>query len=353
MDGGLPVMYAPAKRQAPKWRWYALVLIISTPLLFLLWRVGIALFLVNAPGVISLDKKSINSPFSAVVEKIHAKPGMKTDKGQLLMQLQDPHVTQRIYILEAELEALRSRPADADSAEASNGSARAASAKIRIAGENVRYHKEYRDTIQALLAQGAATRAEAAEAEAKYRQALADLAEARTSLSILQVPEFSRQESAAQRSSRIAQIEAELKGLDEQSQSFSVLSPDEGRILDVFPTEGQYVAGGDALLLLGKPQSLYVMAYIQPRHISYVREGEEVEIRLPGGISTVGRIAAAPEIAARIPAELAGVLTEGRQTILVQIEIEEDLAEHLRVEGLPVSVHFGFSLKKSLQSLAD
>ncbi len=351
MDGGLPVTYAPAKRQAPKLRWYALVLVISAPLLFLLWRIGIALFVVNAPGVISLDKKSVNSPFPAVVEKIHARPGMKVETGQLLMQLEDPAVTQRIYILRAELEALQSTASGA--AQPADGPARAAAAKIRIAEENVRYQKGHRDTIQALLAQGAATRAEAAEAEDRYRQALAALAEARAALAILQVPDFSRQESAAQRSSRIAQIEAELTGLEERRLFFSVISPEEGRILDVFPTEGQHVGGGDALLLLGKPQALNVMAYMQPRHISYARQGEAVEISLPGGIKAAGRIAAAPEIAARIPAELAGVLTEGRQTILVKIEIEEGISDHLRVEGLPVSVHFGFSLRKSLQILAD
>ncbi|MPN40378.1 hypothetical protein SDC9_187914 [bioreactor metagenome] len=63
-------------------------------------------------------------------------------------------------------------------------------------------------------------------------------------------------------------------------------------------------------------------------------------------------VSATPEIAARIPAELAGVLAEGKQTLLVRIDLDEPLAGHLRVEGLPVSVHFGFSLRKSLQILS-
>jgi hypothetical protein len=86
-----------------------------------------------------------------------------------------------------------------------------------------------------------------------------------------------------------------------------------------------------------------VMAYLQPRHISMRKRAEKVIVRLPG--SPLGLRAwfpAAPEIAARIPAELAGVLAEGKQTLLVRIDLDEPLAGHLRVEGLPVSVHFGF-----------
>ena len=87
-DGGLPVRYGPAKRAVPKWRWYILVLVISTPLLFLLWRVGAAMFFINAPGVISLEKVSINSPFPAVVERISVSPGARTAHGDLLMRLE-------------------------------------------------------------------------------------------------------------------------------------------------------------------------------------------------------------------------------------------------------------------------
>lgn len=347
-DSGLPVQYGPAKRSVPKWRWYALVLVISTPLIFLLWRVGAAMFLVNAPGVISLEKVSINSPFPAVVEKIYASPGVRTAQGELLLRLEDPVVTQRIYVLKAELGALKSE------APVSSGSTMSGAglATVRIAEENVGYQKGYRDSIQSLFKQGAATRAEVDAAEDRYRQALAALAEAKTSVLLLQKPDFSRQESAAQKKSRIAQIEAELKGLEERKEFFSVVSPHEGRILDVFASEGQSVGGGAPLVLLGRPQSLTIMAYLQPRHISYTGEGEKVTVRFPGSISVAGRVSAAPEIAARIPAELAGVLGEGKQTLLVRVTLDEELASHLRVEGLPVSVHFGFSLLKSLQMLS-
>ncbi len=347
-DGGLPVRYGPAKRAVPKWRWYILVLVISTPLLFLLWRVGAAMFFINAPGVISLEKVSINSPFPAVVERISVSPGARTAHGDLLMRLEDPVVTQRIYVLQAELEALKTGVPGA----AGDSPSRAAFATVRIAEEGVRYQKGYRDSIQSLFRQGAATRAEADAAEERYRQALSALAEARASVALLQAPDLSRQESAAQRNTRIAQIEAELKGLEERKGFFSVVSPGEGRVLDVFPTEGQSVAGGAPLVLLGRPQSMKVMAYLQPRHISYAKEGEKVIVRLPGSLSVSGKVSAAPEIAARIPAELAGVLAEGKQALLVRIDLDEPLAGHLRVEGLPVSVHFGFSLRKSLQLLS-
>lgn len=347
-EGGLSVRYGPAKRAVPKWKWYALVFVISTPLLFLLWRVGAALFFVNAPGVVSLEKVSINSPFPVVVEKIYAAPGALADEGELLMRLEDPAVTQRIYVLKAELDSLQvGMPAPTGSAPTA-----AAYGMIRIAEENERYQKEYRDSIQFLFSQGAATRAEADAAEDRYRQALMALSEARTSLLLLQAPDFSRQESLAQKNSRIAQIEAEMKGLEERKGLFSVVSPHEGRILDVFPSEGQFVGGGAPLVLLGRPEALIIMTYLQPRHISYTGEGEKVTVRFPGSLSVAGRVSAAPEIAARIPAELAGVLGEGKQTLLVKVTLDEELDSHLRVEGLPVSVHFGFSLLKSMQMLS-
>lgn len=344
-DGGMIIPYGSGKRTVSRWRWSLLVLIISSPLLFLLWRVGSTLFFISAPGVVSLDKVSINSPFAAVVGNILAVPGMSVIRGETLMHLDDPLLNQRASVLGAELDALKT----GNSVNLDDRSTRIAADKVRLAEQNLRYQTAYRDSVRSLFEQGAATRPEMDAAEDRYRQAQSVLVEARGAAVSLHVPAFYQQESAAQRNNRIAQIEAELKTLEERRALFSVVSPGEGRILDVFVAEGQMLAGGAPLVLMGRPQSLKVMAYLQPRLLSYAAPGEKVSIRFPNGLSVPGRVMAAPELAVRIPAELSGVLSEGKQTLLVKINFEDSLDSHLQVEGLPVSVHFGFSLLKSIQ----
>ena len=349
----MKIPYAPAKRAIPKWKWRLLVLLLSTPLLFLIWRVASAVFFVTAPGVISLEKVSVNAPLPATVARIEVQLGASVVSGDILLRLDDPALEQRKILLSAEMEGLREGVPAAQTPQAPAPVASVSKDRLRLAQQNTEYQRAYRETVRSLFKQGAATRAELNEAEDRHRQAELTLVSLRESASpvpqpVAQGPSYYELESEAQRKNRIHQIEAELKLLDTRSIQLTIRSPENARVLDIFPSEGEILPSGAPLVLLGRPQSVQVVAYLQPRHLGYAQPGKPVTVRFSDGSSMEGRVSSAPELAVRIPAELSGVLDEGKQMLLVKVAFDEPLPDALRVEGLPLSVHFGFSIRQSL-----
>ncbi len=352
-EGGMKIPYAPAKRAIPKWKWRLLVLLLSTPLLFLIWRVASAVFFVTAPGIISLEKVSVNAPLPATVARIEAQPGTSVASGDVLLRLDDPALEQRRILLSAEMEGLREGVPSVTVQMPPPLVSSVSRDQIRLAQQNVEYQRAYRNTVRTLFEQGAATRAEVDAAQDRYRQAELTLVSLRASLTpapqpIVQGPSYYELESEAQRRNRIRQIEAELKLLDTRSVQLTIRSPENARILDVFPSEGEILPSGAPLVLLGRPQSVQVVAYLQPRHLGYAQPGKPVTVRFSNGTSMGGKVSSVPELAVRIPAELSGVLDEGKQMLLVKVAFDEPLPDILRVEGLPLSVSFGFSIRQSL-----
>ncbi len=131
---------------------------------------------------------------------------------------------QRIYVLKAELEALEGR--DTRSFRQRTGRRRHGY-KVRIAEEKRAVPEGIQDSIQSLLQSGRGhqRRRSTLPRTGTGRPSRACQAEAKTSLLLLQSPDFSRQESIARNNSRIAQIEAEMKVLEERKGFFSVVSP--------------------------------------------------------------------------------------------------------------------------------
>ncbi|PIE59088.1 MAG: HlyD family secretion protein, partial [Desulfobulbus propionicus] len=65
--GGVKIPYAKGKRAAARWRWYIIVLIVTSPLLFLLIKILLSYLIVTAPGYLSLEKVPINSNSTGIV----------------------------------------------------------------------------------------------------------------------------------------------------------------------------------------------------------------------------------------------------------------------------------------------
>ncbi len=354
-DGGVEVPYVAGRRAVSKWRWYGLVLVISTPLLFLIWKVFLSVFLISAPGVVYMDKINVNAPFPAIVRSVMKKPGDLVAEGELLFTLSNSQIDQREEALWMELrldkddvEEPELKPVQASTTDPMYLSALG---RIRLHRETLRYHEGFRDTVLSLFKAGAATRAELDLAEDRVRQAQALLAESRGAAAALK-PAPAERQSASKPEDRSAKIEAELQLLKERREGLSLHSGGDGRVLEVLTSEGESVANGTPLLVIARSERMMVRAYLDPRYLAYALPGSDVAIRFPDGTIVPGVVRTRPELAVRVPQELAGVLAIGRRTLLVTVEPNAPLEELFRVEGLPLTVRFPFSLEKSLASFS-
>ena len=102
----MKVPYAPAKRHAAKLRWYIILLLVSSPLIYFLIKLGMAWMIVAAPGYITMDQVEINSKADGVVDHVYVQAGQDIEAGGTVVRLFNPHLASQMVLRRAELSTL-------------------------------------------------------------------------------------------------------------------------------------------------------------------------------------------------------------------------------------------------------
>lgn len=333
---GVQVPYAPSKRQVAQWRWYLTLLIVAAPLLYLLWKLLMPYITVSAPGYISLEKVSINSTASGIVERVAVAVGDHVVENQTVVTLFNAGLLERQRVLQAEMSALREM-----SAAAAESSELSLEQTIRLARDQVDYQAALLEKVQWLYGMGAATIAERNQAKAQHDRALHDLIRAEGELAAarerrlkdLHGPEKSQ-------AARLKTLEAELEMVDRQLLRLTQRVVKGGRVLDVFVGTGESVAPGTPLLALGQAEKPYVVAYLDPKHARYARKGQPATVKLPRGDTLQAVVREDAGLTQRIPADISSPISARDIMILVPLDLLDPLPPIEKVDGLPVHIRF-------------
>lgn len=330
VEKGLRVPYAPARRAFPRWRWYLVVLLVSSPLVLFLSKLALGWFLASSPAMLSLEKITVTTPRPSVVEALKAKEGDLVKKGAVLVRLGDTALEGRVELLRSEMESLEAQIPVAAAPLAPLEEA------FALAREAAARRAEYLSTVRELFAQGAATRAELNLAVAQDQEARAGLIRARADLQASSLPGDDRA-----RQTRLAQIRSELAFLGQGREALQVVSPCDGRVLQVFAAQGQAAGQGTPLLLLADPWRSKITAFVETRHLRYASPGRAVKVRFPGNRVLEARVEEQPYRAAPTPPELTRPLEESRQSVSVSLVLSGDIPPEFLVDGLPLTVFWG------------
>ena len=333
---GIKVPYAPAKRQAAKWRWYLILLIVASPLLYFLFKLILSQVIVTAQGFISLEKVAVNSNSAGTIQKLYVEVGQELTSGSMIAQLYNADLSSQKIMLESELSAL-------DHPEISYDPAQEVllRKRIRLIEEVLNFEQKYFANVNFLFNQGAATVAELDLARERKTNAELDHYNARFELGRLlesrqRYPELPEVEALIKR----RQINAKVKALELQQTRLSQTLPYDGRILDVFAKEGESVSTGSSLLLLGRSDKPCVIAYLPPKYVKYARKGQKAVVKLPNGETLQAKVNTDSNLTKRLPADLSSPIGSRDLMLLVSLELESPLPDFQWVDGLPVSVRF-------------
>ena len=337
---GIKVPYAPAKRQAAKWRWYLILFIVSSPLLYFLFKLVLSQVIVTAQGFISLEKVAVNSTSAGTIQKLYAGVGQELTSGSMIAQLYNAGLSSQKIILESELSAL-------DRPEISYDKAQEILLRKRIdlTKDVLNFERKYFANVKFLYNQGAATVAELDLARERKTKAELDHDHARFELGSLlesrrKYPILPEIEVTKKR----RQIDAKLKALGAQQARLAQTLPYDGRILDVFAKEGEAVSTGSSLLLLGRSDKPSVIAYLSPKYAKYARKGQKAVVKLPNGETLEAEVNTDSNLTKRLPADLSSPIGSRDLMLLVSLAIESPLPDFHWVDGLPVSVRFHVSV---------
>jgi multidrug resistance efflux pump len=326
LDKGLKVSYGSSKRALASWRWYLVLLIICSPLIFLFFKVGSHLFIVRGAGYIEVPQIQIRASENGYVKKLWVKPMQEVNPGILLCTLEQPELDQKEKLLDSELDYLMNNPAR------KNDTNLAASKQISIvfAYKQKEYMKKRLNDFIQLFNQGAATDAEVKTARYQYEASLAHINSV-----LMTGPDIENLENGR----RIRQLALEKSQLKLQSEAMLVHSPVEGKISDILVTEGEFVSRGDLVITVIKNEKAFVNAYLAPEYIKYAEVGQSATIVFANGERVSARVAAVPSLTKPIPLDAVTSFGSRDREIYIQLEFLGDVNQHL-MNGAPVEVVF-------------
>lgn len=339
-ESGVRIPYGPAKRKQAQLRWYLIVLIVSSPLLWLLGNIALSFFLIEAQGFVALESVPLNCAATGIVENLSVGVGDNVCAGDPVTTLYSPDLATQKKLLQAEL-ALFEKHGMGEFTQKKD----LLKKQIAVAEETAAYYKDKLLTVRFLLSQGAATAAELEVAKEAFSKASMDLIKARFELADffdrhshigIQAVNFGPE---VKKRNILAQIDA----LNEQHSRLAQKSPYDGRILDIFTMKGEFVTPGTPLCLLGRTDKPGVTAYLNPRYASYAQKGKKATVTLPDGEKIDAVVCKNSSVTKRLPADLSSPLGSRDMMLLVDLDFIHPVPPVQWVEGLPVTVRFHFN----------
>ncbi|MGH8506646.1 MAG: HlyD family secretion protein [Stenotrophobium sp.] len=340
-DRGITVPYAPAKRHLARWRWYAILLVVSSPLLYFAGRLLLSSVLVEAPAVVSQDQITVRTNGQGYVDEVFVKPMEEVAAGAPLVRLSNPGLDQHLGQLRAELQALEGVKTGAHEASISTVNLED---QLDIAKQQRDQRDQHLGMVEQLYTQGAATDAELTAARADVQQAATQVAQIYQQMTMLNrsAGQVAQQQLQAQVQARVLSLRAEIAGIEKQNESLLVTAPYAGRIVDLTLVKGDQLAvGGKVAMLAPDNSALHVDAYVPPKYSKYARDGVRAVVVFPDGVQRPAEVVDVPEETLEVPSAHPEMFGTGQVGVLVRMKFTDASAGNAGLtNGLPVKVRF-------------
>ena len=330
---GMKVPYAPGRRVVVQWRWWLILTLVTSPFLYLLYKMILPFLIVTAPGLIVLEKETLVSVTESAVERIHVRPGDRVRRGQVLAELVAPKLGEQIEVLQTMLEPVGS----------SFGVIALYRQQEQQAVQTLTHQEERLSIASRLFTQGAAT---AAEVNAVRSQ----LDGARHTLIQAQLERTKAEQQALAPATAMPggrqdrqHLQQQLANLLTQQQQLTIRAAHDGTVLELLAERGKVLAPGEGVVVVGLQEQTHILAYIQPDQVKRVPAGTHATVSVSGGPSLQAKVLETPSQARRLPAELSSTIGTRDIMVLVTLDPIDPLPAERAIEGLPVNVRFHHS----------
>ncbi|ART49308.1 HlyD family secretion protein [Acidovorax carolinensis] len=327
---GLSVRYAAAKRKVPRWRWYLLLAMVLTPPGYLLTRFMVAYWWETAPAVVITEQVVVRAreagrvthivEMGAVVRAGQPVIAVETATGTTQAPSSTSAPTPTSNTSRTSIDAFVSRQATLDEA-------------LRLAQSQLALQQEHLRTMQALRAQGAATRQEVDNAHTQELQARANVnrahAEASENRSLLARDRITEHAAASPPS-----------GMALPSGDADIKAPFDVVVVRQFVHLGEWVERGTDVAVLQGPAPAMIHTYLPPDKARYAQAGRQATLRFMDGGRVRAEVVDVVAEAERTPAERTSPLTPRMPSIVARLRPVEPLPPAYRIHQLPLDVRF-------------
>ncbi|MCY1277414.1 efflux transporter, RND family, MFP subunit [compost metagenome] len=313
-EQGLKVLYAPGKRMAFKVRWYLILLVVTSPLLFLVGREVLGSWVIEAPAQLHLPFSELRAREPGQVAQVLVRAGDRVQAGQLLLRMDNPEWRARLALLAGAPETSGRRTLGEGAREP----------LIRLLNSaEIRLQK-----LRGLLAAGAATRGEVQQAEDERDRRQRDLME------------FEWRAAQPVDDSLDRQRQLESDWLKSRLQGLELKAADSGVISEVLVGEGENVGPGTLLVRLQRLGDAEIWIYLDPRFAEYATPGQPFRVRLPDGTWLPAEVVRTVEDAAPVPVELREAFSAPSRNLRLLARVKGEWPAFWRVDRLGLKARF-------------
>lgn len=333
-DQGLKVNYGPAKRTAFRLRWYLILLLVASPVLYFLYTLARDTFSSEVAAMVWLPQHELLAQAPGFVTEIEIEPWARAQEGQRVVRKNNPTLAEQSRRIVDELAELETRVGRV-------GAERAASldSRIGLLQNSMRVYREQEARLEGLVEANAANasellpvRAERARVEERIAELRGERDRLPRSDDVATWPEAMQLRHDQLKAER-ARIELDQALLDKRFEL-------DGMVTEILVREGQFVDTGTALLRYSGAD-LRVIAYVEPRHLQRrIETGAEVKLILPDRTRHAAIVRDTTGVAAQLPPGLRTGFGADASMVPIIVEPSEPLPPVWRIDRLPLRVAF-------------
>lgn len=327
----LAVTYGSGSRTPPRLRWILLVLLISLPLLFLIFKLAKEYVFVSFSGLVVFDTITIRAPGSGYIESLSVKVGQEVRPGDLLLRFKSPSLDVKLKYLQKEKKLLQDMIT-----QMSRQDYQPLEAMLPVASKDIQTSKEVYDRFRNYLKAGNMSELQLEEARKNYVNALRMLSNLEKEIIETKLKNKTTLEVSYQRKMR--EIDSEINELLEKEKYFYIKAQRSGNIMQVSTYNNEFVASGQQLLSIVTKDNLRIMAFIEPKYLDKVYQGKEVDIDFPDGESVKGKIINTPSYAEKLPMSEINPLATRHNKLIAIIAPLRAIPQRYQVFGIPVKI---------------
>jgi biotin carboxyl carrier protein len=325
-DNGKRVIYGPSKRMGYQLRWYLILALVGSPLIWLLAQLLKGLVMSDAPAQVALSTYELRAMDSGRIEELPVQVGDKISKGELLVRIGNPDWQLRDRMLQT---LLKAEPEH--SRRSANQTARSLQAKaVDLQNRTV-------DLYRNLERRGGLASVEVLNAETQLNQQRV------TQQALERQIEQERYQTVG---TPIDSLRAskERQWLTERLKRLKHSADFPGRVLEIFVSKGENVGPGTLLMQLERPNPPLLWIYLQPQKSANAWPGRRVHVNMPDGSWRAAEILGPADLAKRLPAGLKASdgIAGGQQDMSLRVPARfiDPLPSRWRVDQLPLTVRF-------------
>jgi multidrug resistance efflux pump len=334
VDNGVKVIYASDKRKVFKLRWYAILIVVLSPVVFMIYQLANDTIIVKAKGLLNTDAAILYATDRARVTQVLVTPGASVFAGQPLVQLNSMTLSAQQDLLATELAGLFNSQQNRSSV-----LLRSLERALAAAKEGLNDQASTLKKYNALRREGVLNESEMAEIRNQYTQAKILVQDRQFALDNAK-RQFYIESITGPTATLIRNLEQQINLLKLQQSALNLAAPRLGTVHHVFVKPGDIVTNTTPLVLLSNIENQQIISYLPPKYLDYSNIGQEVTIILPNGETVQGQVSAPTVMAAIIPDSLSTAFQ--RDNAALEVKIKPLTLIDTQIENLPVTVRFHF-----------